>query len=205
MITPINLDKTSIRQLPLFQNLPASQIFVLQTHAQCEALCQPLITASTLGFDTESKPTFKVGEVSTGPHLIQLATEQQAYLFQVNDETLRFLAPILSNPLQHKVGFGLKNDRIIFRKKGIEIDGIVELSKQFSSFGFKQQMGVQKAVALLFGQYLPKSKRVSTSNWAAKSLSPQQIDYAAADAYAALRIFQELQQRQHLSCSLSPK
>lgn len=196
MTTSVNLDKTAIRLLPPFVNLPASQIIVLQTQAQCEALCQPLFTAPFLGFDTESKPTFKIGEVSTGPHLIQLATEQCAYLFQVNEETLHFLAPILSNPLQLKVGFGLKNDRIIFHRKNIELDGIIELSKQFSSFGFKQQMGIQKAVALLFGQYLAKSKHLSTSNWAAKSLNPQQINYAAADAYAALLIFQDLKQRQ---------
>ena len=195
MINPIELDKTTIQQLPPFQNLSRSQIVVLQTHTQCEALCQELKTCPILGFDTESKPTFKVGEISTGPHLIQLATEHQAYLFQVNPQTLRFLAPILANPAQFKVGFGLKNDRIIFHKQGIELDGIVELSKQFSSFGFKQQMGVQKAVALLLGQYLAKSKHVSTSNWAARSLNPKQIDYAAADAYAALLIFNILKQR----------
>jgi hypothetical protein len=65
----------------------------------------------------------------------------------------------LSNPKQIKVGFGLKNDKHIFHKKGIELESCVDLAKGFSHFGFKQQMGVQKAVALLFGQYLAKSKK----------------------------------------------
>jgi hypothetical protein len=91
--------------------------------------------------------------------LIQLATEHKAYLFHVNSSTLKFLQPILSNPKQIKVGFGLKNDKHIFHKKGIELESCVDLAKGFSHFGFKQQMGVQKAVALLFGQYLAKSKK----------------------------------------------
>jgi hypothetical protein len=76
----------------------------------------------------------------------------------------------LSNPKQIKVGFGLKNDKHIFHKKGIELESCVDLAKGFSHFGFKQQMGVQKAVALLFGQYLAKSKKVGTSNWARNHL-----------------------------------
>lgn len=58
-------------------------------------------------------------------------------------------------------------------------------------------MGVQKAVALLLGQYLAKSKKVGTSNWARKPLTSQQISYAAADAYAALLVFLELKKEKY--------
>lgn len=73
----------------------------------------------------------------------------------------------------------------------------------FSHFGFKQQMGLQKAVALLFGQYLAKSKKVGTSNWARKPLTSQQINYAAADAYAALLVFEELRNQKLLPAHIS--
>lgn len=176
---------------------------VIENIEQCKNIENELKAAHFLGFDSESKPTFRVGEVSTGPHLIQLATEQKTYLFHVNSSTLKFLQPILSNPKQIKVGFGLKNDKHIFHKKGIELESCVDLAKGFSHFGFKQQLGVQKAVALLFEQYLAKSKKIGTSNWARKPLSSQQISYAAADAYAALLVFQELRKQKLLPAHIS--
>lgn len=200
---PSLLDKASIQQLPLFKNLNHQNIVVIENIEQCKTIEEELKAAIFLGFDSESKPTFRVGEVSTGPHLIQLATEHKAYLFHVNSSTLKFLQPILSNPQQIKVGFGLKNDKHIFHKKGIELESCVDLAKGFSHFGFTQQMGVQKAVALLFGQYLSKSKKVGTSNWAQKPLTPQQISYAAADAYAALLVFLELRKQNLLPAHIS--
>ncbi|ENU45080.1 3'-5' exonuclease [Acinetobacter seifertii] len=197
------LDKASIQQLPLFKNLNHQNIVVIENIEQCKTIEEELKAAIFLGFDSESKPTFRVGEVSTGPHLIQLATEHKAYLFHVNSSTLKFLQPILSNPQQLKVGFGLKNDKHIFHKKGIELESCVDLAKGFSHFGFTQQMGVQKAVALLFGQYLSKSKKVGTSNWAQKPLTPQQISYAAADTYAALLVFLELRKQNLLPAHIS--
>lgn len=200
---PSLLDKASIQQLPPFKNLNHQNIVVIENTEQCKTIEEELKTAIFLGFDSESKPTFRVGEVSTGPHLIQLATEHKAYLFHVNLSTLKFLQPILSNPKQIKVGFGLKNDKHIFHKRGIELESCVDLAKGFSHFGFKQQMGVQKAVALLFGQYLSKSKKIGTSNWAQKPLNSQQINYAAADAYAALLVFLELRKQNLLPAHIS--
>lgn len=197
------LDKASIQQLPPFKNLNHQNIVVIENIEQCKTIEEELKAAIFLGFDSESKPTFRVGEVSTGPHLIQLATEHKAYLFHVNSSTLKFLQPILSNPKQLKVGFGLKNDKHIFHKKGIELESCIDLAKGFSHFGFTQQMGVQKAVALLFGQYLSKSKKVGTSNWAQKPLNSQQISYAAADAYAALLVFLELRKQNLLPAHIS--
>ena len=111
------LDKTSIQQLPPFENLNHQNIVVIENGEQCKTIEEELKAATFLGFDSESKPTFQVGELSTGPHLIQLATEHKAYLFHVNLSTLKFLQPILSNPKQIKIGFGLKNDKHIFHKK----------------------------------------------------------------------------------------
>ncbi len=197
------LDKASIQQLPPFENLNYQNIVVIENIEQCKTIEEELRNAVVLGFDSESKPTFRVGEVSTGPHLIQLATAQKAYLFHVNSSTLKFLQPVLSNQKQIKVGFGLKNDKHIFHKKGIELESCVDLAKGFSHFGFTQQMGVQKAIALLFGQYLAKSKKVGTSNWARKPLTAQQISYAAADAYAALLVFEELRKQELLPAHIS--
>ena len=184
--------KEQIQAFPPFKNLPMQQIQVINNLEQCHALEAELTHCAVLGFDSESKPTFRVGEVSTGPHLIQLATLDKAYLFQMNDEIWEFLKPIFASRDQIKVGFGLKNDAHLFRKKGIELNSVIELSKCFSAFGFTNPMGLKNAMALLFQVNFPKSKKTSTSNWARKMLTPQQIDYAAADAYAPVLVFEEL-------------
>ena len=184
--------KEQIQQLPIFQNLPLQQIQVIHSLQQCHAIEQELKTCTLFGFDTESKPTFNKGEVSTGPHLIQLASRDQAYLFQISPAILEFLKPIFENKNQIKVGFGLKNDAHLFRKKGIELHNVIELSKCFSAFGLSNPMGLKNAMALLFQVNFPKSKKISTSNWARKILTPHQIEYAAADAYAPVLVFEEL-------------
>ena len=196
------LSKEQIRALPAFQNLSAENILVIQTLEQCMAIQTELHAVAVFGFDTESKPTFKVGEKSTGPHLIQLSTHEKAYLFQVKPDILNFLKPILENEHQLKVGFGLKNDASSFRRKEINPQSMIDLSKSFSSFGYTHQVGIQTAIALLFQRYFVKSKKISTSNWAVRNLSPQQISYAAADAYAALRSFEQLNQQQLLTPQL---
>lgn len=190
--------KEQIQQFPRFQNLPKQAIHVIQNLEQCEAIRAELEHTTIFGFDTESKPTFQVGEVSTGPHLIQLASTERAYLFQMSPPIWSFLAPFLANPDQLKVGFGLKNDVHLFRKKGIDLKGVVELSKCFTSFGLTHPVGIKNAIAMLFQLNFPKSKKVSTSNWARKVLTPAQVEYAAADAYAALLIFEELRRLERL-------
>ena len=192
--------KEYIQTLPRFQSLASEKILVINTLQQCQSIEAELKIAAVLGFDSESKPTFNKGEVQTGPHLIQLATFEKAYLFQVSDEILNFLKPIFENKDQIKVGFGLKNDAHLFRKKGIELNSVIELSKCFGSFGLNNPVGIKNAMALLFKVNFPKSKSVSTSNWARKSLTIPQIEYAAADAYAPVLIFEEL-----LRLALLPK
>ncbi|WP_174493901.1 3'-5' exonuclease [Acinetobacter sp. Marseille-Q1623] len=184
--------KEYIQSLPRFQNIALENIVVINTVQQCQNIEAELKIAAILGFDSESKPTFHKDDVQTGPHLIQLATFEKAYLFQVSDEILNFLKPVFENKDQIKVGFGLKNDAHLFRKKGIELYSIIELSKCFKSFGFNNPVGIKNAMALLFKVNFPKSKSVSTSNWARKTLTTPQIEYAAADAYAAVLIFEEL-------------
>jgi ribonuclease D len=185
--------KEQIQQLPVFQNLAPNQIQLISKLEQCHALQDELFSTPLFGFDSESKPTFRKGEVATGPHVIQLATADQAYVFQISPAILDFLTPIFENPEQLKVGFGLKNDAHLFRKKGIHFNQVLDLAKAFTAFGITTPVGVKNAMALLFQVNFPKSKSVSTSNWSKFPLSTAQIQYAAADAYAPVLIYQELQ------------
>ncbi|EKU60533.1 hypothetical protein ACINWC323_3539 [Acinetobacter sp. WC-323] len=88
--TATPLSKEQIRALTAFENLASEKIMVIQTLEQCLTLHDQLSSIQVFGFDSESKPTFKVGKKSTGPHVIQLATHDTAYVFQVSAEILDF-------------------------------------------------------------------------------------------------------------------
>jgi ribonuclease D len=92
-----------------------------------------------------------------------------------------------------KAGFGLRDDRKrIIEKLGVEPTGILELNTVFRERGYRKDMGVKGAVAVLFQQRFIKSKKAATSNWANPRLTEAQLVYAANDAYAAIRVFDAL-------------
>jgi ribonuclease D len=115
-------------------------------------------------------------------------------VFQLHDPDCRDVAAqLLARPGIVKAGFGLGDDRKrIVHKLGIEPQGILELNTVFRERGYRKDMGVKGAVAVLFHQRFIKSKKAATSNWAHARLSEAQLVYAANDAYAAIRVWQAL-------------
>jgi RNA polymerase sigma factor for flagellar operon FliA len=154
-----------------------------------------------LGFDTEAKPTFAKGEVSTGPHLIQLATEERVYLFPVRPNMdYSGLQQILESRRILKVGFGLGSDLTQLRARlAIEAQGILDLSRALPGEKPKQTMGAKTAVARYLGRRMQKSKHITTSNWSHPRLTERQMRYAADDAQAALRVYRAALAEGHLT------
>jgi ribonuclease D len=187
-------DKDAIALLPPFERLGLDRITLVSTGAQALQARQHLLTATAWGFDTESKPTFRVGEQSDGPHILQLSTPERAWVFQLHEPECRNVAAeLLAQGGIAKAGFGLGDDRKrIVQKLGIEPQGILELNTVFRERGYRKDMGVKGAVAVLFNQRFIKSKKAATSNWANARLSEAQLIYAANDAYAAIRVWQAL-------------
>ena len=188
-------DKDAIALLPPFERLGLESITWVSTGPQAQSASAQLLQAVAWGFDTESKPTFKVGEQSDGPHILQLSTAKRAWVFQLHDPECRAVAAqLLAHPGIVKAGFGLGDDRKrIIHKLGIEPQGILELNTVFHQRGYRKDMGVKGAVAVLFNQRFMKSKKAATSNWANARLSEAQLVYAANDAYAAIRVWQALE------------
>src|SRR4051812_34040430 len=97
--------KDQINLLEPFPALGLAQVQVVATREQAEAAFNELVAAGVAGFDTESKPTFKVGEQSEGPHVVQLATARKAWVFQVHvEETYPIVQAILESESITKVG-----------------------------------------------------------------------------------------------------
>jgi len=186
--------REQIAALPPFDPLPLERIVVVETAEQADAALRAMTRARFVGFDTESKPTFTRDAVRDGPHVIQFATGDQGFIVQVNDRTpIAFLRDVLESEAIVKVGFGLDSDRgPLEHKLHTRLRASVEVSQVLRSLGHKQALGAKAAVAVVLGRRLTKSKSVTTSNWGAPRLSPQQLLYAANDAYAALKVFEAM-------------
>jgi RNA polymerase sigma factor for flagellar operon FliA len=197
---PALMGKATIQAFPTFAGLELPQITVVQDDAAAEAACAALRAAGTVGFDTESRPTFNKGETPQGPHLIQLSTDRHAYLFPVRGPMPAALQSLLTAREVTKVGFDLRSDLAMLEGNcGLRCAGIEDLVTLFRRAGYRNTVGAVQAVALLFRQQYRKSKSAKMSNWAAPRLSDSQQRYAANDAYVALKVYQALQAkaRQH--------
>jgi ribonuclease D len=187
-------DKDQIALLEPFDRLGLDRIRLVATVAQAHEARVEMAGARVLGFDTESKPTFLKNEASQGPHVVQLATLEKAWVFQLHDAECRaVVAGLLAQAGVIKAGFGLGDDRRrIVSKLGVEPADVLELNTVFRERGWRKDMGVKAAVAVLFNRRFIKSRKATTSNWANPRLTEAQLVYAANDAYAAVRVFHEL-------------
>lgn len=186
--------KEDISNLPLFPLLERQGVSLVSKSSESLAAYEALKDAAVIGFDTESKPTFVKNEISSGPHVVQFATSDKAYVFQLFDDTCRtVVSKLLASPSILKVGFGLSGDGVQIRRTlGIEPENVLDINTLFNAKGYIKEIGVKSAVAVLFHQRLIKSRKATTSNWANKVLSESQILYAANDAFAALKVYDSI-------------
>jgi ribonuclease D len=125
---------------------------------------------------------------------VQFALTDRAFIFQLHrKECEKTVAELIASDRVVKVGFGLKNDHGQIRNRlGVAPRAVVDLDHVFKKRGYKNQIGVRAAMGLILERSFPKSKSITTSNWAAAELNPRQLRYAANDAFAALKIKEAL-------------
>ena len=192
-MSPGNIDRATLEaaELPPYPGIALEHVTLVEDEAAAEAARASLLAADAIGFDSESKPTFTKGEISTGPHLVQLATDNEVWLFRpMHAATLPALKAVLEAPDVRKIGFGLGNDRSALETRfGIRLVNVLDLGERLRGPGHRGTVGAKMAVAHFFGQRLQKSKKTGTSNWATARLSEAQMRYAANDAHVAIRIY----------------
>jgi len=194
--------KAETALLKPFVGLSPDRIHVPKTKAQCEAAADEILAAGVAGFDTEAKPTFKAGEKSGGPHVVQFALTDKAFIFQLHRrDCLNVVASLIESERVLKVGFGLKNDHGQIRSRlGVKPNAVLDLDHIFRTKGFPRQIGVRAAMGAVLNLSFPKSKSTTTSNWAAHELTSRQLFYAANDAFAALKIMEALDLQPEDAC-----
>src|SRR5574341_2228907 len=156
-----------------------------------------ILQEAIVGFDTETRPAFRPSE-SYPPSLAQVATARAVYLFQVSHrEIAQAVAQMLEQAHIVKVGVGLADDLKALRKV-IEFaeKSIVDLGTVASRAGYRQT-GVRNLAAMFLGFRIPKGTK--TSNWSRARLTPQQVTYAATDAWACRELYLEFRKRGFLA------
>lgn len=166
------------------------RITIVDTPAAAAEAVAELRAGSCIGFDTETKPSFKKGQVNV-VSLLQLSDFDRCYLFRLHQTGLTpELIGLLSDPDVTKIGLSTKDDfKVLTRMSPFTPEGFVELQQYVRAFHIADS-SLQKIYAIIFGQRISKGQRLS--NWDAPELTNAQCVYAATDAWACLKIYRAL-------------
>ena len=172
-------------------------ITIVERDDQVESMCRDLSAQSIIGFDTETRPSFKAG-VSNKVALLQLSTHQRCYLIRLCRIKLHnAILKILSNPNIIKIGADVAGDlRSLHALRHFNERGFIDLQHIASSWGIEEK-SLRKMSAIVLGQRVSKAQRLS--NWEASTLTPQQQMYAATDAWVCISIYERLLKEKPLS------
>ena len=184
--TTISTEEINLLPMRIFEG----EIVLVQSVEELDPIIKILEHTPVLGFDTETRPSFKKGEFHHAA-LLQFAVPGKVFLIQIQKTGLPdALAKILSNPNIIKAGVAIRDDIKALQKfNRFHPAGFVDLAV----LARDRELGVEsvkKLTALLLGFRI--SKTAQTSNWEAPTLSEKQIVYAATDAWVCLEIFGKL-------------
>ena len=186
-------DKKDLQTLPCVRF--EGRIIVIFTEQEAEKAVNYLMRQPILGFDTETRPTFKKGKMNHVA-LLQVATNDTCFLFRLNKIGLtQPILNLLKDQTIVKVGLSLKDDMLMLQKrKKFKPGTYVELQQEVKDIGIEDN-SLQKIYANLFGERISKNQQLS--NWEADVLSEGQQRYAATDAWACIKIHQEVEWLKH--------
>ena len=166
------------------------EIIVVDDQDTFKKVIPRFLNERVLGFDTESRPSFKKG-TRNKVSLIQLATGDLACLFRINKIGIpEELVTILADPEINKIGVAVHDDlRFLKGVKKFSPEGFIDLQNFVKDFGI-QSSGLKKLTAIVLGFRI--SKRQQVTDWNAEKLTEAQQVYAATDAWVCREIFKKL-------------
>lgn len=185
----ISITKEELALLPVA--LYSGEVRIIDRVEMVDEALDILHSASIIGFDTETRPSFKKGQTNHVA-LVQLAVPGICFLFRINRLGLHpGLKEILENEALLKVGVSVHDDFNNLRKtdETFSPKGFVDLQAFVKDYMIADN-SLQKIYGILFGERISKGQRLS--NWEAPELSPAQQHYAALDALACINIYNYL-------------
>lgn len=186
------IDNETTAQLPAAEF--RGRIILIDREEQVAEACRYLSEQRAIGFDTETRPSFRAG-VSFRVSLLQLSSEERCYLFRLNKIALiRPLQKLLENPRILKIGADVGGDlRGLHQLRHFREAGFVDLQSMVEEWGIEEK-SLRKMSAIVLGQRVSKAQRLS--NWESATLTDKQQLYAATDAWVSLCIYNELRKNQ---------
>ena len=183
-----SISKEDMAVLPLKQF--TGDIILVETSGMVKLAVRYLSKCPILGFDTETKPSFKKGE-NHKVALLQLASENKAFLFRIQKTGLPpSITGLLTDPVLLKAGVAIHDDiKALQKVRHFKPAGFIELQDHARRVGIKD-FSLKKLCAIVLNLRISKSQQLS--NWETDNLSDQQLVYAATDAYMSLKIFEKL-------------
>jgi ribonuclease D len=184
----ISITAEEINNLPL--RTFTGKTNVISNPDQLSKIVKEIELHRVVGFDTETRPSFKKGQIFQ-VSLLQLAIPGKVFLIRLNHTGVTDeLAGLFSNPKIIKAGVGIRDDLKALQKlKMFEPVNCYDLSTLAKEAGLQVE-SVKKLTALLLGFRISKSAQ--TSNWEIATFTQKQIEYAATDAWVCLELFHKL-------------
>jgi ribonuclease D len=183
-----SITKEELTDLPLrwFEG----EIVVVDSKEKIAEAVEQLSKEPLLGFDTETKPSFKKGVINKVA-LLQLSVKNKAYLFRLHKIGLpEVVCRLLANPDIIKTGVAIHDDiKGLQHWKNFKPGGFKDLQDYAKSLGIND-FSLKKLAAITCGFRISKGQQLS--NWEADVLTEAQQIYAATDAWAALEIFENI-------------
>lgn len=184
----LSITKEQIAELPVAE-FPGRSI-VINSPLDCRKAVKYLLNQPVLGFDTETRPSFRKGRMNRVA-LLQVSTFDECFLFRLNRIGFpKELARLFENPDIVKVGLSIKDD---MHQLGSVADfspaNIVELQTFVKDYEVADN-SLQKVYGIIFNKRISKGQRLT--NWEAETLTEAQQAYASLDAYACLQVYTHL-------------
>ncbi|MBR5851827.1 MAG: 3'-5' exonuclease domain-containing protein 2 [Bacteroidaceae bacterium] len=187
-----HIDKNEISTMPTVTF--EGRIITIDTPQAVDQAIMALSNEAYVGIDTETRPSFRKG-VQHDVSLIQLSTPDTCFLIRLNRTGMPdSLVKFLENKQIAKIGLSLHDDyQGLCKRRKFKAGNFIDLQKEVGQYGI-EEMSLQKIFAIIFGQRISKSQQLT--NWENDVLTDKQKIYAATDAWACLKIYNELKKNQ---------
>lgn len=183
------MDELSTKPIyPLIQF--KGKIHLITNDTELADVSEQLSSVKEFGFDTETRASFRKGEVYKVA-LLQLATDHDAFLIRLHGiKNFEILRAVLENSGILKAGVAIRDDLKNLQKLFKFVpQNFVELQDLAKKKGL-QNFGLKGMTEEVLQSRLSKAAKIT--NWEVPQLTNQQILYAATDAWIGLQLYRAI-------------
>lgn len=182
------IDNEEILNLPRISY--SGEIKVISNEEDLNKWLPELIKSKIIGFDTETKPSFKKGKTNSVA-LLQIASDNLALIIRVSQTGIpKSLVKVLQDKRIMKVGAAIHDDIKALQKiQNFTPQGFIDLQNFATEKGIESK-SVRKLAAIVLNVRVSKSQQLS--NWESETLTDAQLQYAATDAWICSEIYKRM-------------